>query len=144
MRLSTVRFAAIAFGALLLAGAASAQTNQDDETFDDSVGAREFRVHCAVCHGEDGRGHGQLAELMTVPVADLTQIRKNNDGDFPIMKIFKIIDGRTGVRGHGYPMPVWGDRFMDDAEKQFGPFQAEAIVRGRILELVFYLQTIQE
>jgi len=80
---------------------------------------------------------------MTVPVPDLTKIKEANDGQFPVMRIFKIIDGRTGIRGHGYPMPVWGDRFMADAEQRFGPFNAEAVVRGRILELVFHLQTIQ-
>jgi Cytochrome c len=60
-------------------------------------GADEFRNSCAVCHGEDGRGDGPLAKVLTVKPADLTQIAKRNDGVFPVEKVSETIDGRQQV-----------------------------------------------
>ena len=123
--------------ALAAAGAAEAQPTM-------SPGEREYMESCASCHGASGEGDGPLAELMTVEVPDLTQIAKNNDGVFPVQDIFMIIDGRSGIRGHGYPMPVWGRRYEAEAVETYGLFGAEAVVRGRILELTYHLQSIQE
>ena len=113
-----------------------------EDAIDLSAGAEEYRNHCAVCHGE--AGDGPLAESMTVEVPGLTQISANNDGRFPVVEILEIIDGRTGVRGHGYPMPVWGKRFRAEADETWGPIALETITRQRLLELTFYLQTIQK
>ncbi|MGF1501853.1 MAG: c-type cytochrome [Paracoccaceae bacterium] len=110
---------------------------------DTERGRQEYMQSCAVCHGESGKGDGQLAEIMTVPVPDLTQISARHDGKFPILDIFMIIDGRTGVRGHGYPMPVWGARYKAE-EAHRSAMGAEISVRARLLELTYYLQTIQE
>jgi hypothetical protein len=42
-------------------------------------------------------------------------------------------------------MPVWGDRYMAEAMTRLGPGPMnEFIVRKRVLELVYYLQSIQE
>ena len=54
------------------------------------------------------------------------------------------VDGRTQVEGHGAPMPVWGERYMETAGEDFGPYGAEVVTRGRILTLVNYLESIQE
>ena len=132
---------AVVLAGLTLGGPASAQ---DPEDFIDSVGAREFERSCATCHGESAKGDGPMAALLTVKPADLTQLAKQNGGEFPLVDIVRIIDGRNGLRGHGSAMPVWGDRFAMDAEQQFGVYDQDAIVRGRILELAFYLQLIQE
>jgi mono/diheme cytochrome c family protein len=107
-------------------------------------GAEEYMNSCAVCHGESGKGDGPLAALMTIEVPDLTQIAARNDGRFPVQKITRIIDGRSEIAGHGYPMPVWGRRFEAQADETYGPFAAEGVVRGRILELTYYLHSIQE
>ena len=40
----------------------------------DEAGKIEYMNHCAACHGESAVGDGPLAELMTVPVPDLTQV----------------------------------------------------------------------
>jgi hypothetical protein len=29
-----------------------------------------------------------------------------------MLQVIQIIDGRTGVRGHGSEMPVWGSRYQ--------------------------------
>lgn len=110
---------------------------------EDPVGKDEYMNSCATCHGESGRGDGQIAGLMTVKVPDLTRIAERNDGVFPVQDMFMIVDGRTGIRGHGYPMPVWGARYRAEAGDRYGPYGAEEVVRGRILSLVYYLQGIQ-
>jgi len=108
------------------------------------LGEMEYMETCASCHGAGGTGDGPLAELMTVEMPDLTMIAANNDGEFPMLEVIQVIDGRTGVRGHGYPMPIWGQRFEQDAEPMGGPYGAELIVRGRVLVLAEYLASIQQ
>lgn len=110
----------------------------------DDAGKAEYDAACASCHGAAGMGAGPLAQLMTVPVPDLTKISANNDGVFPMLDVIHVIDGRTGVRGHGYPMPVWGTRFKAEVVEAAGPYGAEIIVRGRVLSLAYYLESIQE
>lgn len=109
----------------------------------DEIGKQEFMASCATCHGESAAGDGPLAELMTVPVPSLTGLSAANDGVFPMLSVIHAIDGRQGSRGHGYPMPVWGDRFSADLENT-GDYGAEAVIRGRVLSLAYYLESIQQ
>ncbi|WP_306151911.1 c-type cytochrome [Roseovarius sp. MMSF_3281] len=109
----------------------------------EEAGKSEYMNSCATCHGEMADGAGPLAELMTVPVPSLTDLSARNDGVFPMLRVIHSIDGRPGIKGHGYPMPVWGKRFQTDIENT-GPYGAETIVRGRILSLALYLESIQE
>jgi mono/diheme cytochrome c family protein len=109
------------------------------------TGAEEFHNSCAVCHGEDGRGDGPLAKVLTVKPADLTQIAKRNDGVFPIERVSETIDGRRQVGAHGTrEMPVWGSRYELEVGRQYGPYGSEALVKTRVHVLVRYLQSIQE
>ena len=119
----------------LAASAASAQS---------AAGLEEFLHSCASCHGISGQGNGPLAEYMTVTVPDLTRIALENDGEFPMLQVIQIIDGRTGVRGHGSEMPVWGRRYQTEIAPSTGEYGAELLVRGRILALATHLQSIQE
>lgn len=126
--------------AAMVAGAGHAQ----DATADDlRIGKSEYMIACAGCHGESGKGDGPLAELMTVEVPSLTGLAAANDGEFPMLEVIQVIDGRTGVRGHGYPMPVWGSRYKAEA-MEAGEYAAEIDVRGRVLSLALYIQSIQE
>jgi mono/diheme cytochrome c family protein len=109
------------------------------------TGADEFHNSCAVCHGEDGRGGGPLAKVLTVKPADLTQLAKRNDGVFPIDRVSETIDGRRQLGAHGTrEMPVWGSRYELEVGRQYGPYGSEALVKTRIHVLVRYLQSIQE
>ena len=48
------------------------------------------------------------------------------------------------MSGHGVrDMPIWGGRYQEEAGEMYGPYGGEVVVRGRILELVYYLQSIQ-
>ena len=109
----------------------------------DDLGKAEYMSACASCHGESAAGDGPLAELMTVPVPALTGLSAANDGKFPMLDVIHSIDGRQGTRGHGYPMPVWGDRFAKDIPNA-GPYGAEPIIRGRVLSIAYYLESIQK
>ena len=107
---------------------------------------REFMNSCASCHGMDGKGAGFLTRLFRgVDPGDLTQLSASNEGQFPFDSVFAVIDGRLEVAAHGdRKMPVWGDRYMADSMREFGPdAQNEARVRARVLELAYYLQSIQ-
>ena len=94
------------------------------------------------------RGNGLVAGLLLVKSPDLTSIRKRHDGKFPASWTYRIIDGRNETRPHGrQEMPVWGDRYRADALRELPlPLNvgADAVVHGRILSLVFYLDLIQE
>ena len=72
--------------------------------------------------------------------ADLTLFTRQNGGTYPAAMVFKIIDGRQPVQGHGGPdMPVWGDAF-----KPSSVGGSEDAVKGRIKALVDYLETLQQ
>jgi hypothetical protein len=90
----------------------------------------------------DGKGHGPVATALRTPPADLTQIAKRRGGDFPVAEIAAYIDGRTEVRAHGSrDMPVWGERF---SEQVGGGSLGEEVVRGNLLILIQYLQSLQQ
>ena len=107
-----------------------------------TAGKAEFRTNCGSCHGLSGKGDGPIVPLLKEKPADLTGISKRNGGEFPFWETYRMIDGREPMDGHGgREMPIWGDRFSERSTSQQG---ADAVVRGRILELIVYLQSIQE
>lgn len=125
-------------GALLAAGLLAMPALSDD------TGQSEYMIACAGCHGETGKGDGPLAPLLNISTPSLTTLAARNDGAFPFAEVFLAIDGRGGIRAHGSEMPVWGERFSATALGDAFPDTAELIARGRILSLVYYLQSIQE
>jgi mono/diheme cytochrome c family protein len=102
-------------------------------------GSSIFRTYCASCHGETGRGDGPLAQSLRRPPPDLTGIAARHQGVFPAEKVYRIIDGRERVPGHGGPdMPVWGDAFMRSGEAT-----TRESVNTKIRRLVEFLDSIQ-
>ena len=83
-----------------------------------------------------------MGEILTVSVPDLTHLSAANDGKFPMLEVIHIIDGRTGLRGHGGPMPVYGAVFDDEVDPA-GPYGAPVITRGRILSIAYHLEALQ-
>jgi mono/diheme cytochrome c family protein len=119
----------------LLAPAASAQ---------DDSGRNEYMVACAGCHGETGMGDGPLAELLKIDTPNLTTIAsEKSDGTFPFEYVLWMVDGRKIIRAHGSAMPIWGERYQASATSQRGE-TAEMVARGRMLSLVYYLESIQQ
>jgi mono/diheme cytochrome c family protein len=98
--------------------------------------------YCGACHGPGGRGDGIAGTFMRPKPADLTQIAKNNGGQFPARKTMEIIDGRNTVRAHGDPdMPVWGEIFQEQASWDV---RRRTDVQEKIRLITDYLATIQE
>jgi mono/diheme cytochrome c family protein len=110
------------------------------------IGSDEYRISCQNCHGERGKGDGPMMELLTKQPSDLTVLAKNNGGEYPFVKVYQMIDGRVAVPGHGArAMPIWGARYAEEDYERYGTaFGGEDVVRGRILQLVYYVQSLQE
>ena len=95
-----------AVGLMILAGCDSQEMPEPGE------GAALFAENCAMCHGGDGRGKGELAaeiraERGRLP-ADLTQITRRNKGTFPRAHVLSYIDGYTRGRLPAQNMPEFG------------------------------------
>ena len=128
-----------AVGALLVGLLVPAGAAAQDSRKQSIPGGELYRTYCATCHGTAARGDGPLASSMRRKPADLTEIAKRNGGDYPTELVFRTIDGRKPVRGHGGPdMPVWGDAF----ERSRDGGDTERVQR-MIQSLVDYLETIQ-
>ncbi len=122
-------------------GATAVLAQEANQEF--TVGRDEYLVACAAYHGEAAAGNGEIATMLKDCVPDLTEIANRNDGVFPLLKIIQAIDGRAVIRGHGNPMPVFGNRYRAEASGT-AVLGAKALARGRVLELALYLQSIQE
>ena len=106
----------------------------------EAAGKNRYMDYCAVCHGADAKGSGPFSKMLTKQPADLTVLTKNAGGTFPFDKIFETIDGRTTVGGaHGSKeMPIWGGEWKGSS------VASETALRGRILEMIIYLRSIQQ
>ncbi len=134
-----------AYAAVFLVLSSSFAVAQEGAGFEPE--AAEFINSCASCHGSDGKGAGFLTRVFRgVDPGDLTQLAANNDGKFPFERVFEVIDGRAEVAAHGdRKMPVWGDRYWENAMTDYGPDELNRRrARTRILEVAYYLQSIQE
>jgi hypothetical protein len=72
---------------------------------------------------------------------DLTQLSKNNDGEFPRQEVYDVIDGRKRFPAHLIgDMPTWGLKY---SQASLGP-DGEKEVKRRISALVDYVELLQE
>ena len=108
-------------------------------------GKQEFMDSCFLCHGENAKGDGPFSTMLTIETADLTQLKKNNNGSFPYRDVYLAIDGTDQIKQHGpRRMPIWGDRFKSSTWATVSQDHADTLVRGKIFELMLYLESIQE
>ncbi len=103
-------------------------------------GAELYKRHCAVCHGNDGKGNGPppASSPFTEMPPDLTTLARRHGGKFPQEYVEQVL--RSGIRlpNHGpAEMPVWGTIF----QAQEKPDGAE--VSLRISRLTNYLKSLQ-
>ena len=81
-------------------------------------GKQLYMQYCASCNGKDGRGNGSVSPYLKIAVPDLTVLKKNNKGIYPLDDVMATIDGRRVVRSHGdRDMPVWGEIFRKETER---------------------------
>ena len=98
---------------------------------------------CATCHGAEGAGDGPMRQILTIPVPDLTGLAAREGGVFPWLTIVHMVDGRTGLHGHGGAMPVFGALLRGDTVAADGPDGTPVMASARVFALVDYLATIQ-
>lgn len=90
-----------ALGVLASAGLGACMPQQAAEV----SGRALYAEHCAVCHGDGGRGDGPAAAGLTPPPTDLTRLAAGNDGVFPLVRVMSYVDGYTRADGS---MPEFG------------------------------------
>ena len=128
--------------ALLVIGAGA---HAEEAMKKSDLGKELFRANCASCHGADGSGSGPVAPFLTISPVNLTRIAERNDGEFPFLRVFQVIDGRSETRGHGTnQMPVWGSAFQEESAGMYGEYGSEPFVRARIAALTFYVESLQQ
>jgi mono/diheme cytochrome c family protein len=113
------------------------------------IGEASFMANCAVCHGANGTGNGPILDFLKNAPSDLTGLSERNGGQFPFKRVYEVIADADQNRGHGTSeMPIWGNRFNADIIAQEGEYGSGGsgmpTAQSRVLELVFYLATIQE
>lgn len=102
-------------------------------------GAVLFLDYCAQCHGEDARGGGPLVEDRLEPLPDLRTLSKRSGDAFPFERIVDTVIGGVEIDMHGERfMPAWGEVF------RFKEENGDALTHARILNLVWYLNKIQD
>lgn len=141
MKSSYAKVSLIAMSLALCSGAVLAQQPLTD------LGKLEYDTNCAVCHGPGGKGDGSLQPYLRVSATDLTQIAKKNQGILPVARMYDVIDG-AGVPIHGTrDMPIWGRTYQvenaQNLKEARGNYDAQALVRARILTLIEYINRLQ-
>lgn len=124
---------------MLIALAASPVAAQDA-----AEGRELFVTYCATCHGMGARGDGRMAGLLNVLPPDLTTLATRNDGAFPVFAVARQIDGRDPLLAHGGEMPLFGDFFVGDEAAIADTTGQPILTSRRIVDLIAYLQEIQE
>lgn len=128
--MSERNIAAATLAVLLTASTVSADPVETGEAL--------YAEYCAKCHGANGSGDGEFMEFKSTELPDLRTLSLRNDG-FPLQEVVRVIDGRAELDAHGERfMPAWGEVFGRDETR------ADAIVRARILNLILYLDSIQQ
>ncbi len=126
------------------------QTSQQNQSIEEELsgsrlGQKEFQSTCAMCHGDNGKGKGEFSHQLSKKPSDLTQLKKRNSGYFPAIEIYEIIDGRNQSSTHGTrTMPIWGNRYEAESWLDVTNKHSGTLARGKIFELILYLNTIQE
>ena len=101
-------------------------------------GEATFRDHCAVCHGNRGKGDGPVAAALAPSPTDLAGLTKRT-GTFPAAHLIAVLEGTDPVLAHGIStMRIWGAYFSADANGD--PKQADR----RIRDVVEFIKTLQE
>lgn len=111
---------------------------------DTDTGADFFQYFCASCHGVDAKGDGPMAPVLLVQPADLTTLSARYGGDFPLERVAARIDGRDPIVSHGSEMPVFGWLFQDEPVALKLPTGQPMLANRPVVDLIAWLQTIQE
>lgn len=129
---------------LILSYIIALPSHADDLTNEVSpIGLAEYKRSCAVCHGLNAKGDGVMADSLKKNPTDLTILSKRNDGQFPHQRVYQTIEGLDQLAEHGTrEMPIWGEKYRKEAHLKSD--NEHIYLRGRMFELMIYLQSVQE
>jgi mono/diheme cytochrome c family protein len=100
-------------------------------------GAELYKLHCAVCHGNDLKGSGPAPYPYRAP-PDLTTLARRHGGKFPDAYVSDVLRNGVVMPEHGpAEMPIWGADFAIDR-------LGEPQVALRIKNLTNYIKSVQE
>ncbi len=110
-------------------------------------GGDEYRQFCAQCHGVSGKGDGPLASELKKPATDLTQLSKQNGGQFPYQMVYDTISGKNLVKSHGTrEMPIWVLQFSQ-RRNTFGMgtlHRSQYQIDQEIKRITDYIKSVQQ
>ena len=143
---------ALLFIVAMIIGTLPCHSIAESSTYEETISAgnKTYNRFCSVCHGNDAKGNGIYKENLKIAPSNLTKLASNNNGIFPWIMMYQIIDGKDVALAHGTnEMPIWGELFdignWSDGNWNKGYTEHSiAITRGRIFELLVYLDHIQE
>ncbi|WP_297774358.1 c-type cytochrome [uncultured Roseovarius sp.] len=108
------------------------------------AGEETYERYCAACHGPGGTGHGPMRAVLTLHPTDLTALRLNTGGYFPLERVIRRIDGRDPLVAHGSPMPIYGG-FFEGRGVAIKTETGEIMLTSQpVIDLVAYLQSLQQ
>ena len=73
-------------------------------SYAEGQGRQLFRQYCATCHGDEGRGDGQNASMLTPTPPDLTGLKRLQDLDY----LRRVIAQGSAAVGRSALSPPWG------------------------------------
>lgn len=79
-----------------------------------------YRLHCASCHGAEGRGDGPMASGLTVP--DLTSEGTRRKSDEALMEVIRL--GGAGMPPFGGSIGPEGTRALVEHIRELAPPEA--------------------
>jgi len=131
----------IALALIVILGSPGLVASQDDP----HLGELEYEISCLGCHGLEGRGDGSRTKALKTAPADLTQIKRQNNGTFPLEAVIALIDGRSLDAAHAErDMPVWGKRYRAGAATTESADWIDRRIRAQIAALASYIESLQE
>ncbi|WP_425100942.1 c-type cytochrome [Tropicibacter sp. S64] len=103
-----------------------------------------FMANCAVCHGADATGNGEMARAMAKPPKNLTLIKVRHGDTFPRAKIMSIIDGYARSKTMTGPgMPEFGVLLEGDLVPFDSGDGIQTPTPRKLVALLEYLESIQ-
>ena len=103
-----------------------------------------FMENCAVCHGADAKGNGELARGLAKPPRDLTLIQLRHKDVFPRAKVMSIVDGYTRLASDRPGMPEFGALLEGDLVPFDSGDGRQTPTPRKLVALVAYLESIQQ
>lgn len=138
-KLRTLSAAVLLNAALAWVALASAPPQDRPPRADYDSGAYLYRVFCATCHGDTGKGDGPVADIADRRPSDLTVLAQINGGTYPRDRVVRVLENLEPVPGHEPPaMPNWRNVLRTTGGAD------DRVIRKRLEALADHVATLQQ